>query len=106
MDTAQQKTGGLSVELSGPEVLVRAEGVVEAEVDGERVLLSPKGFTYFGLSGSGAPVWDRIDGSTSLDAVVAALEGEYDADPSVIRRETQEFTEALIAAGLVEVGGE
>ena len=37
-------------------VPVRTVGAVEAEVDGERILLSPKDFAYFGLTGAGAPV--------------------------------------------------
>ena len=44
----------------------RTQGSIEAEVDGERILLSPKDFSYFGLTGTGAPVWDLIDGDRSV----------------------------------------
>ena len=91
------------MEVSGPDVLGRCAGVVEAEVDGERVLLSPKDFSYFSLTGSGVPVWDRIDGATTVDGIVAELEAEYSADEGAIRRETTEFLGALLAAGLIEV---
>lgn len=84
-------------------VLVRVVGAVEAEVDGERILLSPKDFSYFGLAGAGAPVWDKIDGTRRLSEIVAALESEFAAEPGVIDRETRAFVQALAAAGLVAV---
>lgn len=81
----------------------RVVGAVEAEVDGERILLSPKDFSYFGLTGTGAPVWDLIDGARSVDTIIATLEGTFDAPDGQIRAETDEFIDALAAAGLVEL---
>ncbi len=80
----------------------RTQGSIEAEVDGERILLSPKDFSYFGLTGTGAPVWDLIDGDRSVAAIVAELERQYEAAPDVIRNETEEFLDALASSGLVE----
>lgn len=90
-----------SIDLAADPVLARVAGAVEAEVDGERILLSPRDFAYFGLAGAGAPVWDKIDGTRRLSEIVAAMESEFDADPGVIDRETREFVRALAAAGLV-----
>lgn len=84
-------------------VLAKAVGAVEAEVDGERVLLSPKDFGYFGLEGSGPAVWELIDGSRQVADIVSALEGEYEAPEGVIRSQTLEYLDALHASGLVEV---
>lgn len=95
-------TIGGAVELEADPVLVRVPGAVEAEVDGERILLSPADFGYFSLAGSAASVWDRIDGVARLSAIVADLESEFDAEPGVIRAETAKFVQALVAAGLVE----
>ncbi len=82
-------------------VPARVLGSVDADVDGQRVVLSPKDFAYFGINGSGAPVWDLIDGSRTVDDIVAALEGEYVAPEGTIRTEALAFLDALIAAGLV-----
>lgn len=81
----------------------RVAGAVEAEVDGERVLLSPKTFAYFGLTGSGAAVWDAIDGTRTITELVALLATQFDADPTVIEAETIEFVDALATAGLVTI---
>lgn len=65
------------------------------------MLLSPKDFSYFGVAGSGAAVWDLIDGSRSIDDLVAELQSRFEADPGAIRIETIDFLLALEAAGLV-----
>ena len=100
----QTPTDDVAIDLASDPVLVRVVGAVEAEVDGERILLSPKDFAYFGLAGAGAPVWDRIDGASRLSEIVAALEGEFTAEPGVIRGETEEFVQALAGAGLITAG--
>lgn len=87
-------------------VPVRASGAVEAEVDGELILLSPSDFSYFGAAGTGAPVWELVDGQRSVGGIVAELEAKYEAPEGVIRAETLEFIEALEAAGLVEPFGD
>lgn len=92
------------VPLTGTTVLARATGAVEAEVDGERILLSPRDFSYFGLTGSGSHVWDLIDGGRSIDDIVALLEGEFEAEDGMIRSDVMEFVDALVAAGLATAG--
>ena len=80
---------------------MRRAGALEAEVDGQRVLMSPKDFVYFGLVDTGALVWDRIDGETSLDALVTSLAAEFDTDVAQVRQDVDEFVSALDAAGLL-----
>lgn len=89
--------------ITGDQVPRYATGAVQAEVDGELILLSPKDFAYFGATGSGSPVWDLIDGERTVDAIVADLETRFEAEPGVVRKDTCDFIEALVAAGLVEV---
>jgi hypothetical protein len=85
-------------------ILARHPDALEAEVDGQRVLMSPKDFAYFGLVDTGALVWDRIDGTTSLDDLVTALAVEFKADQAQVRHDVVDFVSALEAAGLVVAG--
>jgi hypothetical protein len=87
--------------VSGDRILVRHPDALEAEVDGQRVLMSPKDYAYFGLVDTGALVWDRIDGTTSLDDLVLALSTEFEADPEQVRVDVDDFVSALDAAGLL-----
>ena len=90
-------------ELDGTAVPARADRVVQAAVDGDLVLLSPKDFAYFGTTGTGDPVWALIDGTRTFDEIVDALEQRYSAAPGVIRTQASEFIDALVAAGLVDL---
>lgn len=92
-----------AIELIGSAVPRRASGAVQAEVDGELILLSPKDFGYFGAEGAGGAVWELVDGERTVDGIVTALEADFVAEPGVIRGETLTYLEALVAAGLVEV---
>lgn len=83
-------------------VPIRATGAVQAEVDGELILLSPADFSYFGAQGTGGVVWAMIDGSRTVGDVIGELESRYDAPAAVIREETTSFLDALRAAGLIE----
>jgi hypothetical protein len=80
---------------------VRVVGFVEADVDGERVLLSPKDFTYFGIEGSGVCVWDLIDGRRSVDGIISELVSSFAAPESAIRSDSLQFIDSLVAAGLL-----
>lgn len=82
-------------------ILVRHPDALEAEVDGQRVLMSPKDYAYFGLVDTGALVWDRIDGRTSLDELVRSLADAFQAEPDIVRHDVTDFVAALDAAGLL-----
>lgn len=91
-----------AVDFTDESLPTRVTGSVQAEVDGELILLSPKDFSYFGAAGTGGPVWDLVDGTRTVGQIVAELESQYEAEPGVIRAETVEFIDALREAGLVE----
>jgi hypothetical protein len=87
--------------VNGERILARHPDALEAEVDGQRVLMSPKDFGYFGLVDTGVLVWDRIDGTTSLDDLITALAVEYNTDEAQVRHDVVDFVSALEAAGLL-----
>lgn len=83
-------------------ILVRRGDVLEAEVDGDRVLMSGSDFKYFGLVGTGALVWDRIDGTVTLGAIIKNLAEEFSVDANQVDNDVVEFVSALDSAGLIE----
>ena len=82
----------------------RHPDAVEAEVDGQRVVMSPRDFGYFGLEGTGAAVWDRLAEPMMLDELVTELAGTYETEPDTVRADVDEFLSALEAAGLLASG--
>lgn len=91
-----------TAEFSEASVPARRQGAVQAEVDGEMILLSPKDYAYFGAQGEGATVWSLVDGHRNVGMIIAELEATFDAEPGVIRADTVEFLHVLAAAGLIE----
>ena len=85
--------------------IVRTPGVLEAEVDGERVLMHPTDYTYYGLSDTGAAVWALVDGERSVDDIVAALTEQYEGDPAVIAADVRTFVTGLESGHLVTITG-
>jgi hypothetical protein len=92
------------VDFDETSVPSRCSGAVEAEVDGELILLSPNDFTYFGAQGSGGHVWELVDGQRTVGEIIDALVVNFEGDPLAIRSDTLDFLDALRAAGLVEFG--
>lgn len=82
----------------------RVTGVVEADIDGERVLLAPSTLTYFGLNSIGARVWDLVGptGNTE-ESLLRDLTAEFDVDEATCRHDVTEFLTAATQAGALEV---
>lgn len=91
------------ITIRGNDVPQRVEGTIEATVDGDIVVLSPKDYMYFGMDGSGVNIWEWIDGQRSVDDIVIGLIEQFQGDPDVIRADTLAYIESLVAAGLVQL---
>lgn len=87
--------------MDADRVLTRHPEALEAEVDGDRVVMSPQNFAYFGLVGTGAAVWDLIDGSRTAAAVVEQLATRFAAPVDQVRSDVAAFVATLDAAGLL-----
>lgn len=91
--------------MAGPESWIprRVEGVLTAEVDGDLVLMHPVDYTYFGLSRSGVAVWERIDGSRDVEAILAELTEQFEGREQEIRADVLDFLGGLSSARLIDV---
>lgn len=85
-------------------MIKRLDGVVEADIDGERVLLAPSSLSYFGLNGVGARVWDHIgsDGIES-DTLIDSLLAEFDVDRETCSQDVDGFLKAATKAGTLTI---
>ena len=75
------------------------------ELDGEVLVLDLKTSFYFGLTGTGARIWQLIESGSSRDAIVSVLSGEYGGDADVIAADVDAFIDDLVARGLITTGG-
>lgn len=75
--------------------------VVFRSLDGEAVLLDLASGTYFGLNEVGTRVWQMIEAGRNEPAIVAALAGEYAAEPAAIAADVRRLVGELRARRLV-----
>jgi hypothetical protein len=70
-------------------------------VDDDIVILDIPSGRYFELNDVGALVWEHLDGTNDVDALVDTVLTEYDADRDTVSKDVQDLLGELIAAGLV-----
>lgn len=92
---------------SGDAVLTRAQGVIGRLVAGEYLLVPiRKGLAdlqaVFCLTGIGQHVWERLDGVTTLDAIIASVVERYQVTPEEARGDITAFLARLTEAGLAK----
>lgn len=86
---------------SMPSRLVPSPDALARELNGEILLLDLRTSHYFGLTGTGARVWQLIEAGHDIDAAADILAREYAADPLVIQDEVAAFVQDLVARGLL-----
>ncbi len=74
------------------------------QVEDGFVIMAAEGDATHSLDGLGAFIWQRLDGSRDLAAVLADSVAEYDVAADMAQRDLLEFAEALVAAGVVTAG--
>jgi hypothetical protein len=87
--------------MAAQRIYRRHPQAVEADVDGQRVVMSPADFGYFGLDSIGSDVWDRLTHNMTLDRLVDDLATTYTTDTATVLADVTDFLSALDAAGLL-----
>lgn len=79
----------------------RATAAVDAVVDGQTVVLSPRDFSYHALDPVGARVWQLLSDPYSLDELVGILCSEFDVSDERCRTDVAPFLDRMVAIGAV-----
>ena len=77
--------------------------VIFRDLDGDAVLLDLASGRYFGLNPVGTRVWTLLAAGATVDAAIAAMAAEFDADAGQIARDVDELIAELLTRGLVIV---
>ena len=91
-------------------VYAPSEDVVAREIAGELIIvplvagIGDMEDELYTLNETGKAIWDQLDGSATLDGVVAALAGAYEAAPGEIEQDVRGLVGELVRRRmLVEV---
>jgi hypothetical protein len=98
---------GGKVDSLNADCLCRPSGVVQRQVAGETFLVPIRGRLadlqeLYVLNEVGSWLWDRLDGQTSLDALVDSVVAEFDIEEPQARRDTKVFLKQLHESELLE----
>lgn len=84
----------------------RADGSAWRMVDGEMIVVSATTANILSLNGTGAFVWERLDGETSIEAIAAELAETYEVTQDEAEEHVSEFLGSLRDEGLVKYAQE
>ena len=92
------------VPLSSDTLVVRNDGLMEAEVANEIVALNVEKGTCYGLNPVGSRIWKLIAVPIRIGDICAKLLAEYKVEPRDCERQVVELLEELRAEGLIATG--
>lgn len=73
----------------------------ETRIDDEIVVMNLSSGDFFSLQGTGAAIWDLIDGNRNRAAVLAALTRDYDPGDADLAGDLDAFIAELRGSGLL-----
>jgi hypothetical protein len=81
--------------------LVPSPDALARELNGEVLILDLRSSQYFGLTGTGARVWQLIEEGRTPASAAAALAEEFAGDPEAIADDVRGFVAQLVERGLL-----
>ena len=92
--------------LSPTSVIAQSDGLVQAAIDNEIVLLSIADGTCYGLNRVGSRIWNLLAAPARIGDLCATLLAEYRIDPGACERQVLDLLEELRTEGLVAASEE
>lgn len=68
-------------QITANTMVKRVDDIVQAEIDGELVMMSIENGEYYGLDAVACDIWARIDQPMSVDAICAEMIEKYEVSP-------------------------
>lgn len=89
----------MSIEMTA--VFARNESCPVREIGSGLVIMAPAGDVTHSLEDLGAFIWNLLDGTRELDAVLDAVVQEYDVERAVAADDLQVFIGDLLDANII-----
>ena len=89
--------------LSPITMVVRNDGLVEAEVENEIVALNVETGTCYGLNPVGSRIWRLLAVPIRISDICAKLLAEYKVESDACERQVLDLLEELRAEGLITI---
>lgn len=87
--------------MKSTEVIARGNDYVFNEIDGEVVMMNIETGAYASMNATGKSIWNLLEQSVSIDAVINALVSEYNVSKQQCEKDIIPFIEKMIAQKIV-----
>lgn len=84
-------------------VVTHAAGLVAADLDKQKVMMSIESGKYYGLDSVGSRIWELIGKQHTVRELVLELVKEYDVEEVTCRRDVLVFLNKLYDQGLIDI---
>ena len=72
-------------------------------IDGEAVVITPHDSTLHTLNETATFIWDRADGTRTLQTIAKELVEEFDVDDETARNDAEAFVRSAVEKGLMRI---
>ena len=90
-------------EFSDETIVVAAESVAAAEVEGESILLDVNIGQYYGLNEVGARIMEIVQQPTPVSTIREVMSKEYEIDQDRLEHDLASFLEQMIEHQLIRI---
>lgn len=70
-------------------------------IDGEAIVITPADSTLHTLNDTATFIWDRADGTRTLEQIAAEMAREFEVDEAALRADALTFVEDAVRRGLL-----
>ena len=84
-------------------IVVQASGLVAADLDGEKVMLSIEKGQYFSLNGVAGRIWELLEKPLTVREITTELQKEYAVEAETCQEEVLAFLKELYDQGVVDI---
>lgn len=89
--------------LTAHSQVVRNEGIVEAEIDGETVMMSIENGAYYGLDAIASRIWALLERPLSVQNICELLVLEFDVDMAQCQQDVLSFLTDMAERKVIQV---
>lgn len=75
-------------------------------IDGEAIVITPHDSTLHTLNETATYIWDRADGTRTLEQIAQQMLEEFEVEPETLKADALAFVEEAVQKGLLHVSEE
>jgi hypothetical protein len=90
-------------QITANTVIKRVDDIVQAEIDGELVMMSIENGEYYGLDSVACDIWAHIEQPMSVEAICAEMLEKYDVSPEQCLNDVIVFVGQLKDSNIVTI---